>query len=146
VLAHCEDVDAGVAELLRVTRPGGRVVAFEYDYDSLTVDHPDIERTLLAVRDWSHWHRNAWSGRQLRRRFLDRGLVDIEVTAHTVLMAFAFFRTSVASWLAGAAQSGAPFTADELSAWWQPLVEAQAEGRFFASITGFVAGGTRPAE
>jgi ubiquinone/menaquinone biosynthesis C-methylase UbiE len=144
VLMHCADVQAAAQELLRVTRPGGRIAVFDYDFETTTVDHPDEWTTREIVRCCSDGHENRWSGRQLRRRFLDLGLRAVEVRAHTVIMPLSFFRTSVGGRLAAAQADGSlALTAEQLAAWWQTLEEADARGRFFASLTGFALTGTR---
>jgi ubiquinone/menaquinone biosynthesis C-methylase UbiE len=144
VLGHCPDVPGAVAEIVRVTASGGRIAMFEYDYDTLTVDHPDRPTTLDALHCWAHEHATAWSGRQLRRRLEDAGCTDLRVVPHTVLMPFEFFAAAVAGKLRSAMSSGSlRWSKDDLDAWWQPLTDAEAQGRFFATITGFAVGGRR---
>lgn len=144
VLGHCPDVPAAVAELARVTAVDGRVAVFEYDYDTLTVDHPDRTATLDALHCWAHEHATPWSGRQLRRRLAESGFTDLQVVAHTVLMPFEFFSAAVAGKLRAAMRSGSlRWTKEDLDAWWAPLTEANEHGGFFAAITGFAVGGRR---
>lgn len=144
VLMHCADLDGAARELLRVTRPGGRIAVYDYDFETTTVDHPDEATTRAVVRCCSDGHQNRWSGRQLRRRFLDLGLRDVEVRPHTVVMPLAFFRRSVGGRLAAAQADGSlGLTAAELADWWRVLDEADARGRFFSSLTGFALLGTR---
>lgn len=144
VRQHCDDLDSADDELMRVTRPGGRLAVFDYDFDTLTVDHPDRTRTREAVHCFCDGHRNGWNGRSLARRFQERGLKDAAITPYTVRMPFAFFQRSMEGRLAEAQQSGAlPWTAEQLADWWRPLHEAEAAGRFFASITGFLLAGIR---
>ncbi|GDY32765.1 methyltransferase domain-containing protein [Gandjariella thermophila] len=144
VLMHCADIEAAAAELVRVLRPGGRLAVFDYDFDLSAIDHPDMAATREVVRCCADGHPNSWSGRQLARRFLDLGLRDISVTPHTVIMPYSFFRRSVGGRLAAACADGSlRMTAAELDAWWRELADAEARGRFFSSLTGFVVGGTR---
>ncbi|MFF3333456.1 methyltransferase domain-containing protein [Streptomyces sp. NPDC002888] len=144
VLMHCADIETAAAELLRVVRPGGRIAVFDYDFETTTVDHPDVSATREVVRCCADGHGNKWSGRQLARRFLDLGAREVSVTPHTVVMPLAFFRRSVGGRLAAAQADGKlAMTAPQLDAWWQTLAEADAGGRFFASLTGFALGATR---
>jgi len=86
VLIHVESPLAAIRELIRVTRPGGRVVACETDFGAAVVDspHPEVRRKIVA---WNEevGVRNAWMGRQLRRRFMEQGLNDVDVVVRPML-------------------------------------------------------------
>jgi len=141
VRQHSPDIDAADDELLRVLRPGGRLALFDFDFETLTLDHPDRATTRAITRYWVDHHRQGWSGRQMRRRFTSRGLTDVAITPHTVQMAFEFFRMTMDGVLAEAVSSGEVEVSPE--EWYRPLAEAAEAGQFFAALTGFVLGGTR---
>lgn len=144
VLGHCEDVPAAVGELIRVTRVGGRVAAFEYDYETLFVDHPDPAATRAVVRCWADGHRNGWIGRQVARHFRERGLRDVAVSPYTVVMPFSFFWTAVGGNLTRAREAGTlDLSAAALDAWWDALLAAEEGGRFLGGQTGFLVAATR---
>ncbi|MGH3760168.1 methyltransferase domain-containing protein [Actinophytocola sp.] len=143
VLMHCADITAAAAELVRVVRPGGRLAVFDYDFDTATIDHPDVEATREIVRVTSDGHPNNWSGRQLVRRFSELGMFEISINPHTVVMPYKFFRRTVEGRLAMAMADGKlSLSPSELDSWWQTLAEADRIGRFFCSITGFAMGAT----
>ncbi|WP_042365233.1 methyltransferase domain-containing protein [Streptacidiphilus neutrinimicus] len=67
-LQHVADVPGVLAEVRRVLRPGGRFVTAEPDWDSLAVDHPDLEIARAYTRHITdRIVRNAVLGRQLPR-------------------------------------------------------------------------------
>lgn len=144
VRQHCTDIDTVDNELVRVTRSGGRLTIFDYDFDTLMVDHPDKTTTRAIIHAFTDGHQNGWNGRELQRRFLVRGVHDISLTPHTVIMPFTFFTLALEGRLRSEQASGnLPLSLEELAAWWQPLQEAAIQGRFFAAMTGLRLNGTR---
>jgi SAM-dependent methyltransferase len=79
VLQHVADPDAAIAELVRVTRPGGRVCLVDTDWESLAVDGVpedivDAMVTSFLARDLLH---HPTMGRTLRRRLIRAGVRDV---------------------------------------------------------------------
>ncbi len=70
---HLSDPRAALAELLRVTRPGGWIVVLDTDYSSFTVDsdQTDLERRLALAAAQSV--RSGYAARKLYRLFTDQG-------------------------------------------------------------------------
>jgi SAM-dependent methyltransferase len=150
VLQHLADPARAVAEMARVTRPGGRVAVLEPDWDTTVIDHPDhaLTRRILDAR--SARLANPRVGRQLVRLFSGAGLTGI--TALPV--------TAVAWGLAGAAPGmlellRLPGTLEQAAAerriarrqgdrWLAEVADAAADGSFFAATTSFLVAGTRP--
>lgn len=84
VLQHVRDPAAALAEIRRVLRPGGRLVMAEPDWDSLAVDHPDIDVARAYTRHiGDNIVRNAVIGRQLPRLATQAGFAVAGVTPVT---------------------------------------------------------------
>jgi ubiquinone/menaquinone biosynthesis C-methylase UbiE len=142
VRQHSPAIDTADDELVRLLRPGGRLAVFDYDFETLALDHPERAATRAIVRHWVDNHREGWSGRQLRRRFAERGLTDLAVVPHTVQMPYEFFRRTMEGTLNDAVRAGVLDVSP--AEWWRPLTEAAVDGHFFGSLTGFVLGATKP--
>ncbi|MFJ8083982.1 methyltransferase domain-containing protein [Streptomyces sp. NPDC096205] len=144
VRQHCDDLDAADAELIRVTRPGGRIAVFDFDFEAMLVDHPDRATTREILHSWTDEFEHGWTGRQAAGRLRQRGLTDVTITPVTVQWPYDFFRMSLVGPLARAQASGAlRLSEEQLRQWWEPLARAEEQGRFFCAQTGFVVGATR---
>ena len=141
--AHGEPA-AIVAELTRVLRPSGRLVAFELDWDTLAIDGAEQELTRRIVRSYSDGVANGCVGRTLPRLLRDAGLIDVVTIPHAIEIPFDFFGWVLSGHLDAAIAAGS-FTPEELIGWWDAIDAAHARGRFFAAILGFVVAGSKPA-
>jgi SAM-dependent methyltransferase len=82
VLNNVPDPGAVVAEMARVTRPGGYVVLQDMDWVSWTCQPAHPAWGLLATAAAQAWAGNVYVGRRLPDLLRRSGLVDVEVDAH----------------------------------------------------------------
>ncbi|MFL5818479.1 MAG: methyltransferase domain-containing protein [Conexibacter sp.] len=132
-----------VGAMTRVLRPGGRLVAFELDWDTLAIDGAEQELTRRVVRSYSDGVANGCVGRTLPRLLRDTGLIDVVTLPHAVEIPFDFFGWVLSGHLDSAIAAGS-FTPQELIGWWDQIDAAHARGRFYAAILGFVVAGSKP--
>jgi ubiquinone/menaquinone biosynthesis C-methylase UbiE len=142
VLLHIPEPAAAVAEMVRVTRPGGRVVVFDGDMDTIVVDHPDLETTRRIMTAMADKLAHGRIGRQLPRLLRDAGLEEVEAEGRCITGApFSFMAGMLYCTLGGSPEIIDPA---ELEAWLAPLAEADEAGHLFGGFTGFIVSGTRP--
>ncbi len=140
VLQHIADPAPVIREMARVLKPGGALVAYDNDWETLTVDHPDRALTRTILNAWCDRFPRGWIGRQMVPMFLDAGLVEVEASPRTLILRdletadrlYCFFAT---------AEGALP--PDDAARWSDALRQSAARGRFFSSYTGFLVRGVK---
>ena len=146
MLVHLNHPVRALAEMVRVARPGARVVAFDADWETLIVDTPNRATTRKLLNFQCDCSGSRWIGRQFHRLFCEIGLTEIAVVADTLVFTdyrqadFVFqFRETTAQ-----ASAAGVVSASQASEWLDALEQADRQGAFFAAVTGFCVGGLKP--
>jgi ubiquinone/menaquinone biosynthesis C-methylase UbiE len=145
VLQHIADPAAAIREMARVLRPGGTLVAFDNDWETLTVDSVDRAVTRTVLNAWCDRFPSGWIGRMLVRLLLDAGLDEVSSLPTTLVLReldvadrlYSFFAT-----VDGLVTQGI-IDRDAADRWSAGLRAADADGTFFSSYTGFLVSGIR---
>lgn len=142
VLQHVDDPGAAVAEMARIVRPGGVVVAAEPDWGTLVVDGGDAETGAVVAAAAMSRVRSPAVGRSLRRLFLEAGLSEVEVLARTLVLTDGG-RAEMLLGLRDAADCAVArgLDAGSAAAWVAAIDAGAAQGRFTAAVTSFLAHG-----
>jgi ubiquinone/menaquinone biosynthesis C-methylase UbiE len=146
VLQHLADPAGAVSQMVRVTRPGGRIVVFEPDHSTLVIDAADRAATRTMVLALADAIRSSWIGRSLFGLFLANGLADVTIIptpiiSHSLSDTNALLRLDAT---AKAAISHGLLSEDAVSDWFADLKQREASGRFFGCLLCFAAAGTKP--
>lgn len=146
VLSHCDNVDATLDELIRVVRPQGPIAIYEYDFDTMTIDHDNKKVTREVIRRYSDAHRNNWVGRALFAKYKSRGMQEIVVEPHTVILPFHFLGQLVSGLLSYPSKNKKDelISEKEIKQWWDEIREKYEAGTFFSSFAGFLVSGRTP--
>jgi SAM-dependent methyltransferase len=132
VLAHVPGAEAAVAEMVRVTRPGGRVAVFDFDGDGFLFAHPDRQRTRrIVAAQCDHGAVNGHLIREMPGLLSGLGVRNVKAKAFMPLERdpegfYADFARRAAR---TAARVGA-ISDEELSAWLEQLDDVLRAGRF----------------
>jgi len=146
VFQHLDDPERSLAEMIRVTRPGGRIVVVDADFETIVIDAEDAELSQAVVSRRASAPPNGRVGRRLRRMMLEAGLEEVGVEGvvfgwtDAELALGGFDLLAIADDLA----AGGAFAAERVERWKAELVERGRQGTFFLASGGFIAWGTNP--
>ena len=147
MLRYLRSPEAAVREMARAVRPGGAVLAHDFDSDLTVVDAADpwVARGIAEVLDAAV--PNPWIGRQLFGLFRRVGLLDVRVVAHPVVLTgssgFALYRQVNQGTITRAVRAG-HIGADQEATWWADLEQRAQADTFCAVNLGFIVTGRRP--
>lgn len=147
VLRYLDSPEEAVGEMVRLSRPGGSVLAFDFDSDQTVVDAPDpaLVRRIAEVLDAAV--PQPWVGRQMFGLFKRAGLHEMRVVPHAICFSgaagFAVYQQLNQGTIDRAVQSG-QVAADEVAAWWAVLTRAAEAETFFSVVLGFIVAGRKP--
>ena len=145
VFQHLATPDAALAELVRVTRPGGRVVVIDTDWGMHAIHGADPRLTSRVVECWASNAANGWSGRRLPGLFVDAGMREPVVVAETLTSTDGRRPTRPPfTTMAAVAERAGALSADEAESWLAQLADAGTRGQFFWAVTMFAVAGARP--
>jgi ubiquinone/menaquinone biosynthesis C-methylase UbiE len=143
---HVSDPNTAMRELARVLCPGGLMVVFDTDWETLIIDAEDWQTTRTLMNEYCAQHRHGWIGRMLPGLMHEAGLADIEVVPATLVRrdfasAERFHTLTRTASIAVMQGKVSPVAADS---WLADLRARDAEGRFFCAVTAFIVRGRKP--
>jgi ubiquinone/menaquinone biosynthesis C-methylase UbiE len=144
-LQHIPQPEKVLAEMARVTRNGGRIVAYEPDWGTFVIGSGDRQVTRKLEDFWCDNFKSGWIGRYLYKHFQKLGLVDIQICPSTLLLTDLSLAEKVfdLSKNVERARSLGLLSMSEAIAWLKELREDDLGGVFFCSYTGFMAVGRK---
>lgn len=142
LLMHLPDAGQALSEMVRVTKRGGRLSVFDFDWDTFVIDSDERRLTREVVRSFCDHMKNGWIGRALPRMTKERGIANISVRPYPVTIDFEFFELLLGGHLARLVAAGTLSHA-EISIWSRTLTERARAGTFFAGFTAFIVSGQK---
>lgn len=135
-LQHMDRPAVCILEMARVLRGGGRLVAIEPDWGTITLAASDGATNARMLDHWARSFPSPWIGRQLQRHFIDAGMVGVQTEWLTwevrdLALADQIFDLCQTGARAGRAGVAGRAAIDD---WWRDLEERQSSGRFRCAL------------
>jgi ubiquinone/menaquinone biosynthesis C-methylase UbiE len=148
VLQHVRQPQVAIAELARVLKPEGILLAYDNDWGTFWVTSRDKRLTRMLENAWCDSFANGWIGRELRKYFLEAGLSN--VTIHPSVALITDFETADKVYnlrqTAQRAVAAGTILEEESSAWVKELRARAQSGSFAAALTAYTVVGKKPRE
>ncbi|HWG45421.1 MAG TPA: methyltransferase domain-containing protein [Gemmataceae bacterium] len=144
IFMHLDSPAQALREMIRVTRPGGRVLVYEVDFETVTVDMAGKLMTRKIVQVWCDGFRDGWLGRRIPALFHEAGLQDVRITPATLWLRYPVAMQMVGPDTVERACTGGVLSPAEGEEWLRQLQEIHEAGRLFCTLTGFIVVGIKP--
>ena len=131
-------------EMLRVTKPGGRVVIADTDWATASIDFPEtvLERTL--IRFFGEQVRpNGYAGRQFFRIMRQQGLLEVKFHVFPIVQ-HQFTHSPFDEWLIQEALDAKIISDAEAAVWKTALTAREEAGELYATVNMVVLAGKKP--
>lgn len=143
---HLSDPRAALIELIRVTRPGGKIIITDPDHDSLIIDTPFSDVNHRFIRFRSDHMPQGGIAHQMYGRFKELGLIGVQVMPLTHVYTDYEEKKITSPYLdeIWVAQENGAITREEAERWSDYLKDVINEDRFLCMLTYIVTIGVKP--
>ena len=144
-LQHVADPQRAIAEMARVLRPGGWMVAMEPDWETFIVDSNNRIATRQFLNFWCDSFPSGWVGRCLFKYFHQARLTDIQVNPETLVITQFDLADQIFDLVqtAHGARDAGIVSQSVVQAWLDELRQLDQSQQFFCSFTAMIVSGKK---
>jgi ubiquinone/menaquinone biosynthesis C-methylase UbiE len=144
-LQHIPHPQTAIAEMARVVKSNGWVVAFEPDWGTLVINSDNRTTTRQVVNFWCDNFPSGWVGRYLSRYCSQAGLTDVTVEPITISFTQLELADKVLDISRSVEKMGEQGIANQesLDHWLTALKQGDEAGQFFCAFTAFLVSGKK---
>ncbi|WP_312397016.1 methyltransferase domain-containing protein [Chryseobacterium sp.] len=146
VLMYISDTQKVFQEFMRLLKPGGRLVVFDFHWDGSLISHKDKVLTRKIIQYTTDSFPNGYLGTDLHRQLRNVGFQNINIQPYnysgTNGILFELIKRAYGGILQSGVENGT-FTQHEIDNWWQALEDDAETGNFFVSLAGIIAYGIK---
>jgi SAM-dependent methyltransferase len=145
VFQHLPDPERALNEMIRVLKPGGRVLVVDRDWGMVAVDASDVETTRVVLNRACAGIRNGWIGRGLCGLFKKAGVINAEVQTKSIsINSFAVADTLLDLRVVVDHAIAENLVSQDVAAkWLNDLLERDAASKSFSTVTLYIACGRK---
>jgi ubiquinone/menaquinone biosynthesis C-methylase UbiE len=137
VFLYLENSAMAIGEMARVTRPGGHVIVFDFDYGARFIDSDLAPMTRRIEALLASDPRNPAIGRELPHLMRKAKLKVDAIEPMTLMTTVGIARRVYAAALSRGIRTGV-FTADDVETWWREQEAMEQDGSFYHAQHGYI--------